>query len=99
MNRNNDNSLDRLCLAYSRLNSGEWDEIVGPKPEGFDGLPDFSADKRTATKEKATYAPMKAIESIVGEARLSHYHFLHVLGKTEDEWFRWYMTERFRQPE
>ena len=30
------NYVDRLGLAYCRLNSWEWDDAVGPKPEGFD---------------------------------------------------------------
>ncbi|MBD5151288.1 MAG: hypothetical protein HDT16_02060 [Oscillibacter sp.] len=30
--------IDRLGLAFCRLNCWEWDDIVGPKPEGFDDL-------------------------------------------------------------
>ena len=32
---------DRLGVAYCRLNSWEWDEYMGPKPENFDSLPEF----------------------------------------------------------
>lgn len=35
------NKLDRLGLAWCRLNCWEWDEIVGLKPDGFDNLPKF----------------------------------------------------------
>ncbi|NCE63678.1 hypothetical protein D1159_03570 [Pseudoflavonifractor sp. 524-17] len=31
--------VDRLGLAYCRFNNYHWDEIVCPKPEGFDDLP------------------------------------------------------------
>lgn len=34
------NKVDRLGLAYCRFNCYNWDEIAGPKPEGFDDLPD-----------------------------------------------------------
>lgn len=40
--------VDRLGLAYCRFNRWGWDEIAGPKPEGFDGLPDhdrYSAER------------------------------------------------------
>lgn len=33
--------VDRLGLAYCRLNGYGWDDIIGPKPKGFDGLPDY----------------------------------------------------------
>ena len=33
--------VDRLGLAYCRANSWRWDEYMGPKPEGFDQLPDY----------------------------------------------------------
>lgn len=30
---------ERLALAWCRLNRWEWDEYIGPKPDGFDDLP------------------------------------------------------------
>lgn len=33
--------INRLGLAYCRLNTWEWDEIVGPKPDGFDEMPRY----------------------------------------------------------
>lgn len=33
--------IDRLGVAYCRLNSWKWDECIAPKPEGFDSLPKF----------------------------------------------------------
>ena len=35
------NKVDRMGLAYCRLNSWKWDEYIGPKPAGFDQLPDY----------------------------------------------------------
>lgn len=35
------NRVDRLGLAYCRLNSWAWDEYIGPKPAGFDQLPAY----------------------------------------------------------
>ena len=32
-------SVDRLGLAYCRLNRYEWDNILGEKPANFDDLP------------------------------------------------------------
>lgn len=30
---------ERLALAWYRLSRWEWDEYIGPKPDGFDDLP------------------------------------------------------------
>lgn len=40
VDENSLSKIDRLGLAYCRFNSGYWDEIICPKPKGFDGLPD-----------------------------------------------------------
>lgn len=37
---------DRLGLAYCRMNDWKWDEFIGPKPEGFDQLPNFDRNDR-----------------------------------------------------
>lgn len=41
VNENALSKIDRLGLAWCRLNSWKWDEFIGPKPEGFDALPDW----------------------------------------------------------
>ena len=56
------NKIDRLGLAYCRLNCWEWDNIIGPKPEGFDNA--------------------------------SRCWWKFILGKTEDEWFRWFVSRK-----
>lgn len=92
------NKIDRLGLAYCRLNCWEWDNIIGPKPEGFDNLPDFDPKKgrlfHKTQKSKEDYIgpAMKAIESIIGAANVSRCWWKFVLGKTEDEWFRWFVS-------
>ena len=101
---------DRLCLAYWRLNRYEWDDIVGPKPEGFDVLPDWLPDKAQQKRKKLRRRgcslppmsksdhvgpPMRTIRSIVGEANLSRCLWVYFRGKTEEEWLQWYLNERF----
>lgn len=94
--------IDRLGLAYCRLNAGEWDEILGPKPNGFDDLPKYPEDpkwlwqKGKLSQADFTWPAMNAIESIIGDANTSRCWWLFQLGKTEEEWFRWYVTERFK---
>ena len=98
---------DRLGLACCRLNSLLWDEILGPKPEGFDELPRFSKDverlfhRRQHMRSKYDYTrpAYHAIESIIGEANTSRCYWKFTLGRSEDEWFRWYTVERFLSPE
>lgn len=89
-------TVERLGLAYCRLNSGEWDELVGPKPEGWDKMPDYDYNRqRTLYPTKADYQlrSMQAIENIIGKAEVSRCHWRFELGKTEEEWLAWYLYE------
>lgn len=98
--------VDRLGLAFCRLNCYEWDEIVGPKPEGYDELPDedsFSIKKilnhkkyrRNPSKYEYIHPAIEAIKSIIGDANCSRCWWIYKLGRTEQEWFRWYCSEAF----
>lgn len=95
------NDIDRLGLAWCRLSLWEWDEIVGPKPDGFDDLPNylrkrksiFHRNQKTVTKADYLLPVTKNIESIIGEANTSRCWWKFVLGKTEDEWREWYLRE------
>lgn len=97
------NRIDRLGLAYCRLNKGQWDEILGPKPAGFDDLPRcpkvprWPWQKPGLSRSDFTVPAMTGIESIIGGANIERCLWLFVLGKTEEEWFRWYVTERFKE--
>ena len=101
------NKTDRLGLAYWRLKCALWDEILGPKPEGFDDLPKFSKDikrpfralQHTRSKFDYTDAAAESIERIIGEANTSRFWWVVVGRKTEEEWLRWYTVERFLSPE
>ena len=108
----NENELDhveRLALAHIRLSSYEWDEIVGPKPQGFDELPEYTrpnlfTGKRKLCKSDYVRPAMTAIESIVGAANISRVWWKYGLGRTEEEWSRWYcsseclLTNQITQP-
>lgn len=91
--------IDRLGLAYCRMNSWEWDEVAGPKPEGFDGLPLFDRRmfkrfrKKIVTKHDYIRPAISAIESIVGEANASRCWWKFVLDRSEEDWFRWYLSQ------
>lgn len=93
--------IDRLGIAYCRLICYEWDDIVGPKPEGFDELPDRTQEScffRRKKPCKADYVvpAYMAIKEIIGEANASRCWWVYKLGRTEEEWFRWYVRERFK---
>ena len=88
--------IDRLGLAYWRLNHLEWDELLGPKPEGFDELPNFWEkrwpwEKRKPSKEDHTRRPMAAIRSLIGEVNISRYWLKYEYG-CEDQWLQYYLT-------
>lgn len=97
------NETDRLGLACCRLHSLMWDEILGPKPDGFDELPRFSKDEKrpfhriqhTRSKSDYTNPAYEAIEKIIGEANASRCFWKFILGRPEEAWFRWYTVDRF----
>lgn len=94
--------LDRIGLAFCRLNRWEWDELLGPKPEGFDDLPDYDSRKlqrfRRPMRTKDTYISPAIItmESILGPANTSRYWWKYALGKTDEEWIEWYVQGLFK---
>lgn len=97
------NRTDRLGLAYCRLLQFEWDEILGDKPEGFDAMPKFRIGnirlhKGRKYKNDYTGPALAAIQSIIGEANCSRCWWLFALHRTEEEWFQWYISERFKEP-
>lgn len=76
--------VDRLGLAWCRLNRHEWDrELLGDKPDG----------------DSAFRNAMKAIESMIGEANISRCWYVFEVNKTEEEWFKWYTTKCFQYAE
>lgn len=93
-------NTDRLYIALRRLNRWEWDDLLGPKPEGFDDLPKWTEKKwwqfkRRKSKSDYISRPKRAIEKIVGEAVISRLWWVNELGRTEEQWFQWYTTGHF----
>ena len=94
------NQTDRLGLAFCRLNSWRWDELIGPKPEGFDELPNYDPKqgwlfhKKIRTKSDYIDPAIAGIESMIGSANTSRCWWKFVLGETEEAWFRWYTGKR-----
>ena len=92
---------DRLGLCYVRLLCWQWDDLLGPKPEGFDLLPNFSPKgKRFGNKIrcKDTYIrpTIDAIETVLDYADLCRYWWKFHLGRSEEEWLRWFISETVR---
>ena len=85
-----------LCEIEHNLNAWKWDDRLGEKPDGWDGMPDYKSPfKRRFIKTKiAILLPiMKNIKNIVGQKEIYHYHHTCILGHTEDEFQKWYDKE------
>ena len=95
------NEVDRLGLAYCRLCAWGWDEIVGPKPEGFDDLPDFDRRKfrrfrkPIRTKHDYIWPKLKGIEFLIGKDNTSRCWWIFELGRTEEQWREWCLTAKY----
>lgn len=93
------NNTDRWGLAYCRFNSFEWDEYFGPKPDYFDELPEYDLDESTTpyrrfrTKYDYVQPMIEKIEQRIGRINTSRCWWIFELGKTEEEWARWYYSD------
>ena len=73
--------VDRLGLAYCRLNRWEWDEsLLGPKPDPHED-------------ENYRSRVMIRIETIIGYANVSRCWWVYELGATVEDWLRWYIAQ------
>lgn len=86
---------ERLGLAFCRLNSWLWDDIVGECPKNFYSLPHHSEDG----KSRSAYitVPLRKIVVKLGEEDSSKYWWLYGLGRTESEWREWYFVDRLKE--
>lgn len=73
-----------LWNAYRRLCRGEWPEDV------LGAMPDGEEPNRIRWNAEA------ALEEILGKAWISRQQHLEELGRTEQEWLRWYTVGKFR---
>jgi len=92
-------SQEELCEAYDIMNSWGWYDKFGEKPEGFDNMPNY----RRTLMEKVFHVPTKedyissfcmAIVEAVPEKELLRYHHIHNLGRTDEEFEKWWLTEK-----
>lgn len=94
------NQMDRLGLAWCRFNCWEWDEYFGPKPDYFDELPernlcgDETPYRRFRTKGDYVGPLADKIERLIGSINTSRCWWIFELGKTEEEWARWYYSDQ-----
>lgn len=92
------NEVDRLGLAYCRLNCSEWDDILGPKPDGFDEIPKYPAPwwkfwkRNQISQHDIIIQRMRNIKSMIGKANASRCWWIFALGRTEEEWKVWYIN-------
>lgn len=83
-------NVDVLCRIYDKLNSWEWDDELGKKPDGWDLLPDFDIKNKAITKSEIIRPINKLIECIVGTKDILKYHHLNNLNRTEEEFGVWW---------
>lgn len=74
--------VERLGLAYCRLNCWIWDELAGDKPDGFEQM---------TNDEKHVYIhpKMNRIEQILGRPYVDRCWWVYEMKKTEEEWLEW----------
>lgn len=71
--------MERLGLAFCRLENLCWDAVAGEKPNGFD-----EADDRG--KRKLADEPMRKIKAILGTQYINRCRWVFDLHKSEESW-------------
>ena len=86
------------------LNRWEWDERLGPAPDGWDSMPyylstgeearrRFSLRRRPATRRDAIRPVKREIEQHVSSYDSLKYLHMHEFGYTEQEFTEWYLGQ------
>ena len=99
---------ERLGLAYCRINSWQWDDLFGEKPENFDDLPDIRPVKligRIRNKKWRKYRRCKqdyckpiivVMDQVFAKEEKLCYWWRFGLGRPKEEFERWYFTDYVR---
>lgn len=88
---------ERLALAWSRLNAWEWDEYIGPKPDGFDDLPEsfplsFLSVREPLSKSYYIHPVMAVIKETIGEYAVMKFRHDYYWPETTEEFDQWYFS-------
>lgn len=75
---------ERLGLAYCRLNTHQWDELLGEKPEQYD-----DSDEAVRLSVKI----MEHIRQIIGPAKANECWWRFTQIGSREEWLRWYCVD------
>ena len=85
--------MERLGLAYCRLEGIYWDEHIGPKPEGWDNARD---DERFIIVQEH----LRRIETMLGKDYLDRCRWVYDTRRSEQSWIefrqRMYMRDQQR---
>ena len=91
-------SQTELCEIYHQLNSWEWDDRLGEKPEGYDDLIGwrykwYHVFTRPKTKYEVITPIINEIKMIVPRKELLRHHHLVNIGSTNEEFEKWWCIE------
>ena len=80
-------SAYRLGQAFVRMNGFQWDDICGPKPEGFDEMTNREKHHFPAFRDA-----FEKVEMYLTPAQRSMFWWTIELGKTYEQWHEWYYS-------
>ena len=93
-------SKQELIEIGDKLNHWQWDERLGPSPHGWDSMPNIAKSftgrwrpfRKTSPNKYDTMRPLvREINWYVSTYDFLKFHWLHNLGKTEQEFIEWYL--------
>jgi hypothetical protein len=88
-------TIARFGKAYATLNTWEWDEYIGKKPEGFDDLKNYDRDKTVITKNTIITPYMNFIHDLIGEKNCNRYWWKYELHRNYLKWLIWWYTQDY----
>nr|DAH64685.1 MAG TPA: hypothetical protein [Caudoviricetes sp.] len=71
--------MERLGLAFCRLENLCWDEAAGEKPQGFD-------DAKDSVKRSLVQEPMRKIKAMLGEPYINRCRWVFDQLRSEQSW-------------
>ncbi len=73
--------IERLGLAYCRLEGLKWDEYIGPKPKGFD-------EARNDVKRFVVEPHLQRISAMLGETYIDRCRWVYSRQLDEADWLK-----------
>jgi hypothetical protein len=84
--------IEKIARWANTLNSWEWPDDLGGKPDGWDSMPSIArkGDDFVPNKYDWSGSILSRIDKIIGHKEFLRWHHIHNLNRTNEEFETWW---------